>query len=122
MDEDDCLVCKNGGDKPVLEKVERKSAQTAHELAVKEAQKRRGGEMTFVELYSVFFKRIYDHEYARNLYYMRNKYEHELYKKALEKGELCHYHGEFDPGFNEKCMKDLDVKYAKSKWPNRNQM
>lgn len=118
MDEQDCLVCKNGGDKPVLKAVERRSAKTAHELAMKEAEKKASKDFSFVELYTIYFKRIYDHEYSRNLYYMRNKHEHEIYKKALKTQELCYYHGEFDPGFNEKCMKGLDAKYSKCKWPN----
>ena len=118
MDESECAVCSGGGDKPVLAAVEKKSAQTAHVLAMKEVEKKRGGEFSFVELYSIYFKRIYDHEYSRNLYYMRNKHEHELYKSAVKTGNLCDYHGEFDEAFNEQCMKDLDKKYARNKWPN----
>jgi hypothetical protein len=118
MSEEICLVCSGGGDKPVLKAVERRSAKTAHELAMKEAIKKASKDFSFVELYTIYFKRIYDHEYSRNLYYMRNKHEYQLYKEALKTWALCDYHGEFDLGFNETCMKDLDKKYSRNKWPN----
>jgi hypothetical protein len=119
MEELPCAVCANGGDKPVLQAVEKKSAQTAHVLAMKEVQKKREGEFTFVELYSIYFNRIYEHEYSRNLYYMRNKHEHELYKSAVKTGNLCYYHGEFSEAFNEQVMKDLDKEYTHNEWPNK---
>jgi hypothetical protein len=112
MDELPCAVCANGGDKPVQEAVEKKSAQTAHMLAMKQVETKRSSEFSFVELYSIYFKRIYEHEYNRNLYYMRNKHEHEIYKSAVKTGHLCEHHGEFSEAFNEQVMKDLDKEYA----------
>jgi hypothetical protein len=114
-----CAVCSGGGDKPVQAAVEKKSAKTAHILAMKQVEQKGSSEFSFVELYTIYFNRIYDHEYGRNLYYMRNKHEHEIYKSAVKTGHLCDYHGEFSEAFNEQVMKDLDKEYAHNKWPNK---
>ena len=95
----------------------RRAAQTAHVLAMEQADIS-DTRFTWIELYKLYFDRIYEHEYKRNEYVERERAEMRL-RKEVGVGALCGYHGEFDDKFVERVHRDLEAKYAKSKWPNK---
>ena len=111
--EEDCIICKNQktGD---AERIARaRAATTAHALAMKESEAG-DSRFSFLELYGIYFPKIYTHEYKREHTMERERQEHILYFSG--NGPICYYHSEFDDDFVLECYKKTEQEYAESAW------
>ena len=104
-----------------IERISKKRAtRTAHLLAVKECEKKSSdARMEYVDLYTTMFRRIYEHEYKRNMFVERQRRDYAIRMSRSQWNDLCDYHAEFDDDFCERVMRDVEKEYAKSKWPNK---
>ena len=114
-----CPVCKELASGKVEAIAKARAANTAHVLAVKEAEKalKKNKEFSFVDLYTIYFRKIYDHEYARNHYVERERITYFESVNPKNRETICDYHCEFEDEFKKKVYKEVEKNYAKSKWP-----
>jgi hypothetical protein len=112
VDEKHCPVCS--APKTYREIAKKSAWRTAHELATKEAQKP-DARFTPVQVYTLMFPIIYEHEYKRRAHVERERQD---YKHKFEAAQLCSYHGEFDEEFSTNVMRRVEQKYSVTKWPN----
>jgi hypothetical protein len=114
-----CPVCKELGSGKVEGVAKARAAKTAHVLAIKEAEKalKISKDFSFVDLYTLYFRKIYEHEYERNHYVERERISCFLSIDLKNKPNLCGYHNEFEDGYKIYIHKKVEAKYAKSKWP-----
>ena len=99
-----------------------KAMRTAHELAMKKSESV-SGEFETVDIYLLYFRRIYDHELKRRLEIMYAREELAVLLRNLDK-EVCGYHQEsqmwYDTeefGKKKDYLKDAEKNYRESKWP-----
>jgi hypothetical protein len=117
---DPCPIC-NDWRGPKSKKISHKRAlRTAHELATSTADKGIAG-LEWEEVYSLFFPKIYRHEYKRNLKLEEEIELEESIERNKENPNVCSYHQENimwadDPDMD--CSKRIRQEYAQSKWPN----
>ena len=117
---ENCVVCaelKKNDYKLVAHK---RSVKTAHILAIREACVGLDRRFDFLDMYTVMFRKIYEHEYTRNSKVEYERLTHFTYLDAKRNNkEICHYHDEFDEGFCTGVHKEVEAKYAKCKWPKK---
>ena len=99
-----------------------KAMRTAHDLAMKNSENV-VGEFEKVDVYLLYFRRIYDHELKRNMKIMYAREELACLIRNLDK-EVCSYHEEsvgwyISDTFGKKkdYLKDAETEYRNSKWP-----
>jgi len=99
-----------------------KAMRTAHDLAMKKSESATG-EFEKVDVYILYFRRIYEHELKRNMKILYAREELACLLRNLDK-EVCSYHQESqawyeDEEFGKKkdYLKDAEKKYRESKWP-----
>ena len=115
----ECKVCeliKEGGES-VHAISHARAVRTAHVLAIKESV---NTTFTFVEAYTVYFRRIYEHEYKRNKKVEQERLSRRCYKRARKEypDQICDYCGEFSDAFKEAVHAEVETIYARSKYPN----
>jgi len=113
-----CPCCKYGYTKKAEKVAHKRASQRAHNLAMKEAESE-DARFTFLELYGMFFPRIYKHEYDRELDFEREKQQLNIQLKPENADRLCSYHGEFTNTYNIDIFKEVKIKYDKGKWKLR---
>lgn len=124
MSYDECLICEDIREsKSKVEEIARKRAsRTAHQLASDQADVGFAG-LEWLEVYGIFFPKIFKHEYDRNLKFERELEQERIVKWHQDHPGICGYHSEsvgwLHDGFHAKCMKELRREYATSKWPNK---
>lgn len=73
------------------------------------------------EVYTLFFPKIYRHEYERNLKLEREIELEESIKRNMNHPDVCGYHQEnlgwYEDGSHAQSMKGVRKQYAESKWP-----
>ncbi len=113
-----CKVCKAD----VKDRYEpiaiKRSLKTAHILALKETAKP-DSRFDILDVYTTMFRKIYQHEYTRNMYVERQRAIH--FSRIMAKKEglpVCYHHDEFDDAFCNKVHKKVETEYASCKWPN----
>jgi hypothetical protein len=99
-----------------------KAMRTAHDLAMKKADTATG-EFEKVDVYLLFFRRIYEHELNRTMTILHARDELACLLRNLDK-HVCSYHRESqmwyeDETFGKKkdYLKDAERVYRDSKWP-----
>lgn len=99
-----------------------KAMRTAHDLAMKKSESA-SGEFEKVDIYLLYFRRIYDHELKRRLEIMYAREDLAVLLRNLDK-EVCGYHQENQMwyeteefGKKEDYLKAAEKKYRESKWP-----
>jgi hypothetical protein len=99
-----------------------KAMRTAHDLAMKKSESA-SGEFEKVDIYLLYFRRIYEHELKRTKKILTARAEHECLLRNLDK-EVCCYHAESQMwyeteefGKKEDYVKDAEKEYCNSKWP-----
>lgn len=103
-----------------IERISKKRAsRTAHVLAMKECEKNPDPRFNYVDVYTTMFRRIYEHEYKRNMFVERERRTYNIRMSRTQWNDVCSYHAEFDDDFCEEVMKKVEQEYAKSKWPNK---
>ena len=106
-------------DREIIRISQKRATRTAHVLATKECEMRSMDcRMQHVDLYTAMFRRIYEHEYRRNMYVERVRRNHLIRMSSSVWNDLCEYHSEFDDDFCDRVMKQVEQEYARSKWPN----
>ncbi len=115
-----CIVCDKLASGIVEAKAKARAAKTAHVLAVKEAEKalKKNRDFSFVDLYTIYFRKIYEHEYLRNQYVESERITYFESVNPKNRGSICDYHCEFEDEFKKKVYKVVELNYARSKWPN----
>ena len=114
-----CPTCTMS-DSEIIRISQKRATHTAHVLATKECEKNaKDSRIEHVDLYTTMFRRIYEHEYRRNMYVERERRNHLIRMSSSVWNDLCEYHGEFDDDFCDRVMKQVEQEYAKSKWPNK---
>ena len=113
LDRDECDCCKYNDTKAAERVAKERAAARAHTLAMKEAE-REDARFSFLELYGLFFPKIYTHEYNREWTMEREKQQEAI--RLTPGRKLCDYHNEFDDDFCRKVYKQVARDYAKSKW------
>jgi hypothetical protein len=100
-----------------------KAMRTAHELAKKESEKVLPAGFDAVDVYTLFFRRIYEHELKRNMKILYAREELACLLLNLDK-EVCSYHQESQAwyeseefGKKKDYLKDAEKEYRESKWP-----
>lgn len=102
----------------LIESISRKrAARAAHALCLNECEKGTDARFEYVDIYVTLFRRIYEHEYTRNMYVERERRDYAI-RMSSERKHLCDYHLEFDDAFCRSTMKSVEREYARSKWPN----
>ena len=99
-----------------------KAMRTAHDLAMKKSESV-VGDFEKVDVYLLYFRRIYEHELKRNTKILAAREEHARLVRNLDK-EVCSYHEEsvgwyISDTFGKKkdYLKDAETEYRNSKWP-----
>ena len=99
-----------------------KAMRTAHELALKKSSTA-SGEFDAVDVYLLYFRRIYEHELKRTMKILYAREELACLVRNLGK-EVCSYHSESqgwyeDETFGKKkdYLKSEEKEYAETKWP-----
>jgi hypothetical protein len=99
-----------------------KAMRTAHDLAMKKSETV-VGEFEKVDIYLLYFRRIYDHELKRNMKILYAREELACLIRNLDK-EVCSYHQESQMwyeteefGKKKDYLKDAEKEYRESKWP-----
>lgn len=117
---DNCPICKDwcGPKSAAISK--RRAANTAHVLASKKADEGIPG-LEWEDVYAVYFPKIYQHEYKRNILLEREIELEESVKRNKNHPDVCEYHYEnicwMEDGYHKKTMKELRKVYAETKWP-----
>jgi hypothetical protein len=111
----DCVICKNQETGDAEKVAMKRAAATAHELAMNEAEKG-DKRFSFLELYGVFFSKIYKHEYKRELTMESERQQHVLRFDPKNAHTLCDYHNEFDDAFCLEVYEETKKTYSNSKW------
>jgi len=100
-----------------------KAMRTAHELALTKSSTA-SGEFEAVDVYLLYFRRIYEHELKRTMKILYRREELACLVRNLGK-EVCDYHSESQGwyesekfGKKKDYLKDAETTYANSKWPN----
>lgn len=120
MSYNECPICKDwcGANSAAISK--KRASRTAHILAMKKADEGLA-DLEWEEVYSIFFPKIYKHEYERNLILEREIELEESLERNKHDPDVCDYHmeniGWTEDGFHKKTMKALRRRYAESKWP-----
>ena len=119
---DPCPICKEWCGPKSKEISRKRAARTAHLLASKKADEGIA-ELEWEEVYSLFFPKIYRHEYKRNLELERAIELEESVERNKDHPDVCEYHQEnigwAEDGSHAKTMKNLRRNYAESKWPKK---
>jgi uncharacterized protein YfaT (DUF1175 family) len=99
-----------------------KAMRTAHDLAMKKSESATG-EFEKVDVYLLYFRRIYDHELKRNMKILYAREELACLVRNLDK-EVCSYHQESQAwyesdefGKKKDYLKDAEREYRETKWP-----
>lgn len=118
----ECPICKDWMGPKSKEISRKRAARTAHTLASKKADEGLVG-LEWEEVYSLFFPKIYRHEYQRNLELEQAIELEESVKRNGDHPDVCWYHLEnvewATDGFQKKYMKELRRNYAQTKWPKK---
>lgn len=118
-----CPICNDWCGPNSMKIAQGRAAKTAHALAKDKADAGMAG-LGWLDVYNVFFSKIYIHELKRNLALER---ELEL-EKSVEKNQnhpdVCGYHCENVGWFQEekenaKTKNSKRKEYDASKWPNK---
>lgn len=96
--------------------------RTAHELAMKKSETTIG-DFEKVDVYLLYFRRIYEHELKRKTKILAARAEYACLLRNLNR-EVCSYHAESQMwyeseefGKKKDYMKDAEREYSSSKWP-----
>jgi hypothetical protein len=99
-----------------------KAMRTAHDLAMKKSESATG-EFEKVDVYILYFRRIYDHELKRNMKILYKREELACLLRNLDK-DVCDYHQESqmwyeteEYGKKKDYLKDAEGEYRETKWP-----
>jgi hypothetical protein len=99
-----------------------KAMRTAHDLAMKKSESA-SGEFEKVDVYLLYFRRIYEHELKRRMAIMYAREDLACLLRNLDK-EVCGYHQESQMwyeteefGKKKDYLKDAEKNYRESKWP-----
>lgn len=115
-----CPICEDWCGENSKKISRKRASRTAHDLATKKADTGMEG-LEWEEVYTLFFPKIYRHEYERNLKLEREIELEESVKRNMNHPDVCSYHAENimwhaeDP--KGRLMKNLRKEYANSKWP-----
>ena len=114
--EDICDGCKYEETKAFERIAQQRAAARAHTLAMKEARscEEKDTRFSFLELYGLFFPKIYTHEYKREWTMERERQQ--LAIRLNPASKLCDYHGEFTDDFCIEVYKKVKQDYARGKW------
>lgn len=99
-----------------------KAMRTAHDLAMKKAEIPIV-DFEKVDIYLLYFRRIYKHELKRNIKILVARADHECLIRNLDK-EVCSYHSENQMWYETEefgkkgdDLKEAETEYTNSKWP-----
>lgn len=124
MSEEKCPMCRDYQECETRAKntARKRASRTAHQLASIQAEVGYAG-LDWLEIYGVFFPKIFKHEYERNFKFERDI---EFEKNTIlheDDPNVCEYHWEnviwMHDGFHKKTMKEVRHKYATSKYGAR---
>lgn len=126
--DDSCYTCDTTSKETfaILELCQRRAARTAHFQSMimmepyltKPTGFMRILGLEFVDWYTVYFRKIYEHEESRNRTIEFERIRYRSTKHARDHGlRLCKYHGEFDQEFCEAVYKTCETRYSRSKFP-----
>lgn len=87
----------------------------AHTLAMKESEKE-DERFSFLELYGLYFRKIYQHEYSREWVMEREKNNLDLKLAPENARKLCSYHGEFDDAYSLEVFEKTKQEYNEGGW------
>jgi len=110
-----CPCCEYLDSNAAAHVAHKRASQRAHTLAMKEVENC-DAKFFFLELYGIFFPRIYKHEYDRELHFEREKQQLTLQLKPENADKLCCYHGEFTNAYNTEIFKEVKQLYDIGKW------
>lgn len=118
-DDNFCSVCHASKTKNYEQIAINRSAKTAHVLALKEASKP-DDRFTFIELYTTLFRKIYDHEYIRNMHIEKERGIRQVSEDCVRYGVyMCYDHHEYYSDYTYvDPLKEAEKAYASCKWPN----
>jgi len=116
-----CNIC-NGireAEKDIKMRSHKRAKRNAHEIASQIADKGLV-HLSWCEIYTVYFPKIYDHEYKRSYNYEKYFAELVLFKNDKIRNDVCDYHwesilflgGDFEKRLNAKIRKE----FSESKW------
>lgn len=72
----------------------------------------------FVDLYPIYYRKIFQHELARNMKVEEERLSWSSTKHArANKLPLCSYHNEFSQMYHDLVHKSVETEYSRSKWP-----
>lgn len=124
MSEEPCPMCKDLPKCEVRAKetARQRASRTAHKLATDQAEVGYAG-LEWLEIYTLFFARIYKHEYERNLTFERAIENEKNTIRHQDDDNVCGYHWEnvmwLHDGFHKDTMKEVRREYATSKYGAR---
>jgi hypothetical protein len=121
---DNCPMCKQHMYEEDFKPIAHPTAmRTAHELAKKESEKVLPAGFDAIDVYTLFFRRIYEHELKRTMKILYKREEHACLLRNLDK-DVCGYHEESVMWYQEETfgpkktyMKNAEDEYRNSKWP-----
>lgn len=116
---DTCPVCIRNSSGIIEDVSHKRATAAAHSIAMRIASDNNADDthrMSFLDVYCLYFRRVYEHEYERS---RRIEVERIVWKNLKTKGK-CDYHSEFDCDFKfcKKVYQECERKYSTSKWPN----
>jgi hypothetical protein len=115
-----CPICNDWCGPKSKEISHKRATKTAHALAIQKATEGIKG-LEWEEVYSLFFPKIYRHEYQRNLKLEQEIELEESVARNMNNPDVCSYHDEdigwTHDGTHKESMKGLRREYAESKWP-----
>jgi hypothetical protein len=120
-----CDICDEKEPDSVKKLAHIRSNEFAHKYASLEADKMDKTHASWVEWYVIFYRKIYDHEFQRNILYEREKFHDVMYRKYRNSSRICCYHSEniewLDDGTHDRVQKEFREEYEQSCWPNKHQ-
>lgn len=112
-----CPVCKADKKENYEHIAIKRSMKTAHILATKEASKP-DPRFNVLDVYTTMFRKIYEHEYTRNMHVERERAIHFSRIDGKNKNiPICDHHDEFTDEFCNEVHRKVEGKYASCKWP-----
>jgi hypothetical protein len=117
-----CPICKDWCGPESTRIAKGRAAKTAHALAKEKADAGMPG-LDWLDVYMVFFPKIYIHELKRNLTLERQLELTKSVERNQNHPDVCEYHWEnvmwFRDGTNAKVTREVQKEYDESKWPNK---
>jgi hypothetical protein len=126
--EENCFFCKKLSDADSIIHAETtgEASACATKVAKERADKERIKGVSWVDLYMMYYRAAFEHEYRRRITLKTEETMNRLLETCPANERVCGYHSENVAWYNgtdstvdhEECQKEVRTQFRQSKWPN----